>query len=158
MFGWVILLFKMRPLQPDDTSSSKSVDDIRRIMSHLDRDALYDYFHDEADNVDPFVVCDGVSVSAFNAYTEDDECLPVRLRFLDLTDDGRLVIDDWSGHIHECTAVTFGHAFVQVCGRDVVGFRAAAEQEGKPHRQADVAYGPRLDTPNRTQVEFPVQI
>lgn len=136
----------MKPLQP----GAKSVEDIRRIMGHLDREAVGGYFRSEPEEVDPFVVCEGVSVSAFNAYTEDDEGLPVRLRFLDLTDDGRLVINDWPDCIHECTRTTFGHVVLEACGRDVLGFRSAAEQKGKAHRAPDVAYGLGRDMPNRT--------
>ncbi|KAG9409361.1 hypothetical protein AC1031_019614 [Aphanomyces cochlioides] len=56
---------------------AKTVHDIRDIMNALNYDDLAMHFDQEADEIDPYVVCEGVSVDVFNKYVdEEDESLP----------------------------------------------------------------------------------
>jgi hypothetical protein len=62
---------------------------------------------DENDDVEPLLVCDGVSVDAFNEYVGDGEDLPIGVRFLQLKADGRLLIVELLTWIHEATVDQF---------------------------------------------------
>jgi hypothetical protein len=67
---------------------------IRRAVEVLVLGPAYDYFHRDLDDDDMelILVCSGVSADAFNEYVGDGEDLPIGVRFLQLEDDGRLLV------------------------------------------------------------------
>ncbi|EQC34781.1 hypothetical protein SDRG_07588 [Saprolegnia diclina VS20] len=85
---------------------------------------------------EPFVVLSGVSVDLFNAYFEDDEEAPFRLRFVDLVD-GDVIITDV--------------ASLQASGKELesIGSFTASRGQGIKKKQADATFGPRRRTLNR---------
>ena len=135
------------------TPTSKTAEDIRDIMTELDFDAVERHFNGGQDEVAPLVVCEGVSVRAFNKYIGDDEGLPIALRFLHLDNDGRLAIVDRSTPVHESTKCGFACTFLLASGNPVViGERGSftARRPGQPKKAADATYGPMRSTLNRT--------
>ncbi|EQC34782.1 hypothetical protein SDRG_07589 [Saprolegnia diclina VS20] len=101
---------------------------------------------------EPFVVLSGVSVDLFNAYFEDDEEAPFRLRFVDLVD-GDVIITDVASCAHETVIGNFEYAFLQATGDgDEVnssGSFTASRGQGIKMMQADATYGPFYNTLNR---------
>ncbi|CAK4110129.1 unnamed protein product [Aphanomyces euteiches] len=123
-------------------------------MNALNYDDLAMHFDQDADEVDPYVVCEGVSVDVFNKYVdEEDESLRVRLPFLDLSDDGRFLIVDLATRVHESTKCEFGTEFVFASGnrREIgQGGSMTVSKTALPNKAADATYGPLRDTLNRT--------
>ena len=82
-------------------------------MEALDLDRVADHFtagaddmddDDVDDGVEPILVCDGVSVGAFNQYVGDGEGFPIGVCFLQLEADGHLLIVEFPTPVHEATA------------------------------------------------------
>ncbi|KAG9404925.1 hypothetical protein AC1031_005129 [Aphanomyces cochlioides] len=99
-----------------------------------------------------FPVCDGVSVDAFNAYVGDGEGLRIPLRFLELSDDGRILIVELPTIVHESAAASFEKVFHRATGNDEeVGTRRSmrASRATLPNKEADATFGPMGSTPNR---------
>ncbi|KAG1710986.1 hypothetical protein DVH05_013706 [Phytophthora capsici] len=96
----------------------KTTDDIRVAIDALELDAVASYFDNDDDEIDPYVVCEGVSIAAFNEYVGDGEGLRIPLRFLAL-DDGRLVIVELPTSVHESTAASFEKMFNRASGNDL---------------------------------------
>jgi hypothetical protein len=68
---------------------------VRTAMEALDLHQVATHFTggvDENDDVEPLLVCDGVSVNAFNGFVGGGEGLPIGVRFLQLEPDGHLLI------------------------------------------------------------------
>ncbi|POM65745.1 Hypothetical protein PHPALM_18497 [Phytophthora palmivora] len=99
------------------------------------------YFDQEDDELDPYVVCDGVSVDAFNEYIGDGEGLRIGLRFMWLSDDGRIMIVDLPTLVHECTADSFKKLFNHAVGN------ASEWGNALPNKEADATFGPKESTP-----------
>ncbi|KAH9087671.1 hypothetical protein LEN26_019895 [Aphanomyces euteiches] len=132
------------------TTQTRTAADIQQIISQLNIDDVNDHFDHEAG---PFVVCDGVSVDALNEYVADGEELRFALRFLDLADDGRLLIVELSSIAHESTKMEFHDEFVAASGnRHVFAHRGSttSRRAGTHSKEADTSYGPNQATPNRT--------
>jgi hypothetical protein len=130
--------------------TSKTAKDIRGIMDALDRDAVARHL-DNATNA--YVVCDGVSVDAFNKYIGGGEGLQIGLRFLDLCDDGRIAIVDLPTRVHESTSSYFESEFLSATGNGREVGRAGsmtARRVRFQNKEADVAFGPLRTTLNRT--------
>ena len=64
-------------------------------MNRLVLDQVQRHFLENAEEIKPLVVCGGVSVDVFNRYFADDEDLPIALRFVELSEDGRILIIDF---------------------------------------------------------------
>ncbi|RHY00660.1 hypothetical protein DYB36_006125 [Aphanomyces astaci] len=77
----------------------EEVQAIRDAFESLDYNDVDSHFACAEDDEQPYVVCRDVTVDAFNEYIrlEEDENdkLPVALRFLDLDEDGRILIVEW---------------------------------------------------------------
>ncbi|ETV70115.1 hypothetical protein H257_14443 [Aphanomyces astaci] len=81
-----------------------TADDIRHFMSAIDLHDVARHFDNKDDDVNPYFVCDGVSVDAFNAYVRGQERLRVGLRFLELSGDGRVLITELpNSRVHDTT-------------------------------------------------------
>jgi hypothetical protein len=130
--------------------------EIRRAMEALVLGPAYDYFHRDLDDDDmePILVCSGVSVDAFNEYVGDGEDLPIGVRFLQLEDDGRLLMVDSATSIHEVTKCQFQLSFVEAFGnyREINGCGSVTMHRGSefPVKEADATFGPFARTPNRS--------
>ncbi|KUF95313.1 hypothetical protein AM588_10005487 [Phytophthora nicotianae] len=134
-----------------------TADDIRVAIDALELDAVASYFDNDDDEIDPYVVCEGVSIDALNEYAGDGEGLRVPLRFLAL-DDGRLVIVDLPTKVHESTADVFKYEFLMATGngREVAsGGSMTARRAGNPNKEADATFGPMGSTLNRTPAPAP---
>ncbi|KAG9409367.1 hypothetical protein AC1031_019620 [Aphanomyces cochlioides] len=132
------------------TTQTRTAADIQQIISQLNIDEVADHFDHDAG---PFVVCDSVSVEAFNEYVADGEELRFALRFLDLSDDGRLLIVELPSLAHESTKMEFHNEFVAASGnRHVFAHRGSttSRRAGTHGKEADTSYGPNQATPNRT--------
>ncbi|GMF46278.1 unnamed protein product [Phytophthora lilii] len=130
----------------------KTANDIRVAIDALELDAVASYFDNDDDEIDPYVVCEGVSIAAFNEYVGDGEGLRIPLRFLAL-DDGRLVIVELPTTVHESTADEFKSEFLAATGnRREVGKRGSmtARRAANPNKEADATFGPMGSTPNQT--------
>ncbi|KAF4135408.1 hypothetical protein GN958_ATG15401 [Phytophthora infestans] len=135
----------------------KTVDDIRVAIDALELDVAASYFDNDDDEIDPYVVCEGVSIAAFNEYVGDGEGLRIPLRFLAL-DDGRLVIVELPTSVHESTAASFEKMFNRASGNDLeVASRRSmtARRPGNPNKEADATFGPKRTTLNRTPAPAP---
>lgn len=62
------------------------------------------------------MVCEGVSVDAFNAYIGDGEGLSIDLRFLELSADGRILVTDWPTRVREATVQQFQQGVLAASG------------------------------------------
>ncbi|KAF0716328.1 Aste57867_2902 [Aphanomyces stellatus] len=127
-------------------------------MNALKFDDVASYFDHDDDDIDPYVVCDGVSVRAFNAFVGDGEGLPIALRFLDLSDDGRVWIVELPTKVHESTAREFESKFLRASGngREVAKRGSmTARRAALPRKEADATFGPMRSTPNRTPPPAP---
>ncbi|GMF33550.1 unnamed protein product [Phytophthora lilii] len=98
-------------------TTSKTADEIRGVMDALKLEVIASYFDQDDDEIDPYVVCKGVSVTAFNKYVGDGEGLRIPLRFLALHD-GRLVIVELPMEVHESTARKFESKFLRAAGNE----------------------------------------
>ncbi|GMF19424.1 unnamed protein product [Phytophthora lilii] len=98
-------------------TTSKTADEIRGVMDALKLEVIASYFDQDDDEIDPYVVCEGVSVTAFNKYVGDGEGLRIPLRFLALHD-GRLVIVELPTEVHESTARNFESKFLRAAGNE----------------------------------------
>ncbi|KAF4140015.1 hypothetical protein GN958_ATG10765 [Phytophthora infestans] len=138
-------------------TTSKTADDIRVAIDALELDAVASYFDNDDDEIDPFVVCEGVSIAAFNEYVGDGEGLRIPLRFLAL-DDGRLVIVELPTTVHESTADVFKYEFMAGTGnRREAASRGSmtARRAANPNKEADATFGPKRSTLNRTPAPAP---
>ncbi|KAF0716356.1 Aste57867_2890 [Aphanomyces stellatus] len=132
--------------------------DILRKINALKLDDVASYFDKDDDDIDPYVVCDGVSVDAFNAYVGDGEGLRVALRFLDLSADGRILIVEYPTKVHESTAEEFKKAFNRATGNDskvASGGSMTASRDALRKKEADATFGPKRSTPNRNPAPAP---
>ena len=132
--------------------TSKTASDIRELLDALDLDVVASYFDTDDDDIDPYVVCEGVSVAAFNRYVGDGEGLRVGVRFLAL-DGGRLMILELPTRVHESTVVKFTSEFLAATGnrREIgTGGSMTAARAGNPNKEADTTFGPKRTTLNRT--------
>ncbi|ETN20010.1 hypothetical protein PPTG_03110 [Phytophthora nicotianae INRA-310] len=92
-------------------------------MGALKLEVIASYFDQDDDEIDPYVVCEGVSVTAFNKYVGDGEGLRIPLRFFVLYD-GRIVIVELPTEVHESTAAEFTSKFLGAAGNeDEIGKR-----------------------------------
>ncbi|DBA03067.1 TPA: hypothetical protein N0F65_003314 [Lagenidium giganteum] len=135
----------------------KTADDIRGVMDALKLDVVASYFDKDDDEIEPYVVCNGVSIDAFNEYVGDGEGLRIPLRFLAL-DDGRLVIVELPTKVHESTAEEFTYEFLTATGngREVAkGGSMTARRAANPNKEADATFGPKRTTLNRTPAPAP---
>ncbi|POM74870.1 Hypothetical protein PHPALM_8099 [Phytophthora palmivora] len=138
-------------------TTANTADDIRGVMDALKLDVVASYFDQDDDEIDPYVVCEGVSVDAFNEYVGDGEGLRIALRFLALYD-GRLVIVELPTKVHESTADVFKYEFMDATGnrREVAsGGSMTARRDGNPNKEADATFGPMGSTPNQTPASAP---
>ncbi|KUF82571.1 hypothetical protein AM587_10003160 [Phytophthora nicotianae] len=134
-----------------------TADDIRVAIDALELDAVASYFDNDDDEIDPYVVCEGVSLAALNEYVGDGEGLRIPLRFLAL-DDGRLVIVDLPTKVHESTAASFEKMFNRASGNDLEvasGGSMTARRAGNPNKEADATFGPKRTTLHRTPAPAP---
>ncbi|KAE8894256.1 hypothetical protein PF003_g21897 [Phytophthora fragariae] len=109
------------------------------------------YFDQDDDEIAPYVVCEGVSVTAFNKYVGDGEGLRIPLRFLAL-DDGRIVIVELPTTVHESTVRNFESKFLRAAGNDdEIAQRGAmtTTRAASPKKEADATFGPMRSTLNR---------
>jgi hypothetical protein len=137
---------------------ARTARDILDIINSLNLDAVASYFDKDDDSIDPYAVCEGVSVDAFNAYVGDGEGLRVACRFLDLSDDGCIFILELSSKVHESTAWTFGLEFLNAAGnmREVAtGGSMTASRAAFRNKEADATFGPKRSTPNRNPAPAP---
>ncbi|KAE9227815.1 hypothetical protein PF004_g11259 [Phytophthora fragariae] len=133
-------------------TTSKTADDIRGVLDALNLDVVASYFDQDDDEIAPYVVCEGVSVTAFNKYVGDGEGLRIPLRFLAL-DDGRIVIVELPTTVHESTARTFEWRFLDAAGNgNEIARRGSmtATRAANPKKEADATFGPTGLTLNRT--------
>ncbi|KAE9024048.1 hypothetical protein PF010_g3671 [Phytophthora fragariae] len=132
-------------------TTSKTADEIRSIMDALKLDVVASYFDNDDDEIDPYVACEGVSVTAFNKYVGDGEGLRIALRFLALYD-ARIVIVELPTTVHESTAAEFTSKFLRAAGNeDEIAKRGAmtARRAANPKKEADATFGPKRSTLNR---------
>ena len=131
-------------------SSTKTVEEVRVILRDLDLDEVVRHFSKVNE---PYVVCDKVTEDVFNEYFGDDEALPIALRFVELSADGRILIVEFPTPVHETTVDEFKCEFLDQFGnRRHIGKRGSmtARRGGNPNKEADATYGPKGNTPNRT--------
>jgi hypothetical protein len=135
--------------------------DLRQVAAHFTAGVVDDVNDDNGDDdddlddddVEPLVVCDGVSVAAFNEYVGDGEGLRIGVRFLQLEADGRLLLVEFPSWVHEATADQFKFAFLDASGSRYeinTGGSFTAERAGFPSKEADATFGPLASTPNRS--------
>ncbi|OQR83081.1 hypothetical protein THRCLA_10991, partial [Thraustotheca clavata] len=132
--------------------------DILDRINSLNLDDVASYFDKDDDDIDPYVVCEGVSVDAFNAYVGDGEGLRVALRFLELSADGSILIVELPSRVHESTVLKFGSEFLDASGnrREVAkGGATTASRAALPNKEADATFGPKRSTPNRNPAPAP---
>ncbi|GMF22543.1 unnamed protein product [Phytophthora lilii] len=136
-------------------TTANTADEIRGVMNALNLDVVASYFDNDDDEIEPYVVCEGVSVDAFNEYVGDGEGLnglKIALRFLALYD-GRIVIVELPTTVHESTAASFERMFNRASGNDLeVASRRSmtARRAANPNKEADATFGPKRSTLNRT--------
>ncbi|GMF49253.1 unnamed protein product [Phytophthora fragariaefolia] len=138
-------------------TTSKTAEEIRGVMDALKLDVVASYLDEDDDEIDPYVVCEGVSVTAFNKYVGDGEGLRIPLRFLALYD-GRIVIVDLPTTAHESTVAKFTNKFLRATGNeDEIGERGSmtARRAANPKKEADATFGPMGFTPNQTPAPAP---
>jgi hypothetical protein len=93
------------------------MEEIRVIMNNsLLLDQVQRHFLEKAEGGEPFVVCSGVSVDVFNQYFAYDECLPIALRFVERSADGRILIIDFPSPAHEGISRWFESEFLDGSG------------------------------------------
>jgi hypothetical protein len=132
------------------TTYSKTVDEVRVILRHLDLDEVARHLSKVKK---PYIVCDKVAEDVFNKYFGDDEDLPIALRFVELCADGRILIVELPTPVHEMTVRKFESKFIRAWGDDdKLGQRGAmtARRDGNPNKEADATFGPKRNTANRT--------
>ncbi|KAL8001174.1 hypothetical protein Plhal703r1_c19g0085571 [Plasmopara halstedii] len=133
-------------------TTANTADEIRVAIDALELDVVASYFDNDDDEIDPYVVCEGVSIAAFNKYVGDGEGLRIALRFIALHD-GRIVIVDLPTTVHESTARTFEMVFKLASGNALeVASRGSmtARRAANPKKEADATFGPKRSTLNRT--------
>lgn len=120
---------------------SKTARQIRSIMNALDMALVTSHFdrgvenaEDEFDDIPPFIVCDGVSVDAFNTYVRDGEGLPIAVRCLDVDSQGGLLIVELPTRIHESTASKFDYCFLMSTGDGLAVAPGGATTVSQPGR------------------------
>lgn len=122
-------------------------------MNGLVLDQVQRHFMENAEEIKPLLVCGGVSVDVFNRYFADDEELPIALRFVELSEDGCILIIDFPTPAHEGTVEEFKSKFLRAFGdEDEVAKRGStrARRYGDPSKEADASFGPLRDTTERT--------
>jgi hypothetical protein len=138
-------------------TTSKTAEEIRGVLDALKLDVVARYFDQDGDEIAPYVVCEGVSVTAFNKYVGDGEGLRIPLRFLAL-EDGRIVILELPTSVHESTARSFESAFLAASGnwREIAQRGSmTARRAANPRKEADATFGPTRSTLNRTPPPAP---
>ncbi|KAL8023516.1 hypothetical protein Plhal710r2_c006g0028101 [Plasmopara halstedii] len=133
-------------------TTANTADEIRVAIDALELDAVASYFDNDDDEIDPYVVCEGVSIAAFNKYVGDGEGLRIALRFIALHD-GRIVIVDLPTEVHESTAAEFTSKFLRAAGNEdeiAKGGSMTARRAANPKKEADATFGPKRSTLNRT--------
>ncbi|KAF4145743.1 hypothetical protein GN958_ATG05060 [Phytophthora infestans] len=133
-------------------TTSKTADEILVVVDALNLEVVASYFDQDDNEIDPYVVCEGVIVTAFNKYVGDGEGLRIPLRFLALYD-GRMVIVELPTKVHERTAREFESEFLTAAGngREVAkGGSMTARRAANPNKEADATFGPKRSTLNRT--------
>ncbi len=145
------------------------MDQIRQIMNELNLEDVKSHFtvadvsegeeKGDVEEIDPFVVCDGVSVEVYNQYADDGEILRIPLRCLDLDDIGRLLIVEYPiSAVHESTTRTFESELIRAWGDDrELGKRGSMDvhRQSVRTKQADATFGPLKDTRNATTPPYP---
>ena len=127
-------------------------------MNALRIDHVAEHFYQDGAEIDPYVVCDGVSIDTFNKYIGHGERLQVASRFLELNDNGQVFIVDLPTTIHESTSRKFSSHFVAATGnlREIAERGSmTARRAGFPNKEADDTFGPMGSTPNRTPPPVP---
>ncbi|ETI31413.1 hypothetical protein F443_21604 [Phytophthora nicotianae P1569] len=138
-------------------TTSKTADEIGGVMDALKLEVIASYFEQDDDEIDPYVVCEGVSVTAFNKYVGDGEGLRIPLRFLALYD-GRIVIVELPTKVHESTTRKFESKFLRAAGNEdeaAQGGSMTARRAANPKKEADATFGPKRSTLNRTPAPAP---
>ncbi|KAL8001147.1 hypothetical protein Plhal703r1_c19g0085301 [Plasmopara halstedii] len=133
-------------------TTANTADEIRVAIDALELDAVASFFDNDDDEIDPYVVCEGVSIAAFNKYVGDGEGLRIALRFIALHD-GRIVIVDLPTTVHESTARSFESKFLRAAGNeDEIATKGSmtARRAANPKKEADATFGPKRSTLNRT--------
>ncbi|KAL8023521.1 hypothetical protein Plhal710r2_c006g0028151 [Plasmopara halstedii] len=133
-------------------TTANTADEIRVAIDALELDVVASYFDNDDDEIDPYVVCEGVSIAAFNKYVGDGEGLRIALRFIALHD-GRIVIVDLPTTVHESTARSFESKFLRAAGNeDEIATKGSmtARRAANPKKEADATFGPKRSTLNRT--------
>ncbi len=133
------------------TSSTRTVEDVRAILRDLELDEVARHF---SKINEPYVVCDKVAEDVFNEYFGDDEDLPIALRFVELSADGRILIVEFPTPLHEMAVRNFESFFGDAFGNHrELGERGSmtAQRRGNPNKEADATFGPKRNTANRTR-------
>ncbi|KAL7994647.1 hypothetical protein Plhal703r1_c51g0155421 [Plasmopara halstedii] len=133
-------------------TTANTADEIRVAIDALELDAVASYFDNDDDEIDPYVLCEGVSIAAFNKYVGDGEGLRIALRFIALHD-GRIVIVDLPTKVHESTARSFEKVFNLASGNALEvasGGSMTASIAANPKKEAGATFGPKRSTLNRT--------
>ncbi|CEG50324.1 uncharacterized protein PHALS_08043 [Plasmopara halstedii] len=147
----------VRPTLTPAARMTNTANEICAVMDALKLDEIASYFDQDGDEIDPYVVCEGVSVDAFNEYVGEGEGLRIALRFLALHD-GRIVIVDLPTTVHESTARSFEKVFNLASGNALeVASRGSmtASIAALPNKEADATFGPTKITLNRTPAPAP---
>ena len=140
---------------PVSSALHTTVDDLDRAFAIVDLDDVADYFKTTSA---PFVVATGVSVDVFNAYVDlHDETMVIRLRFLELQDNGDVVITDLPSKAHEKVVQNFAELFRDAAAV-ATGSRRHLESKGTftanngtgSKKEGDATFGPRGSTPDWT--------
>ncbi|KAF0769142.1 hypothetical protein AaE_002718 [Aphanomyces astaci] len=128
---------------------AKTVAKLRAIMNHLDVSTLEQYFVHE---VEPFFVCDKVTVDVFNGYFGKGQPR-IPLRCVELVEDRVLVVEYPISRVHESTKAEFSYMFLQSCGDGFAfGLKGSmtCHRPGHPDKEADATFAPLNSTPGRT--------
>ncbi|POM66557.1 hypothetical protein PHPALM_17563 [Phytophthora palmivora] len=91
-------------------------------------------------------------------HSGDGEGLRIGLRFMCLSDDGRIMIVDLPTAVHECTARSFDKVRRSLGGCDsqlASKGSMTVSRDALPNKEADATFGPKGSTPNRTPAPAP---
>ncbi|KAG9399423.1 hypothetical protein AC1031_011814 [Aphanomyces cochlioides] len=124
---------------------------LERLIRKLDMDVLSAHFNTNQDDVEPYVICEGVSVRAFNEAVANDEDLPIRVRFIAFPS-GQVVITELPTRAHDFIAAYVSRIFIEAAhDRDhyiVPRSTVTLQRPGFPNKEADATSGPAADVPN----------
>ncbi|KAF0753764.1 hypothetical protein AaE_005593 [Aphanomyces astaci] len=127
-------------MAPTALALPRTVREILDTMNALRLDDVASYFDKEGHDIDPYVVCEGVSVHALNAYVGDGEGLRVALRFLDLSSDGVFRLSSSQQEY----SLAIRTKFLRATGNeDEVSTRGSmmASSAALPNKEADATFG-----------------